>query len=782
MKSVVFFPAWGIVFVLTALPAAGYDYGLCFGNGGRIRPPPLIMPTGLQQFTVELRFKALALPPWEVPLVSQTADDEQPVEKGLFHMDLTPRGQIAFSLRAKGAAETLTSKTTCDLDRWHHAAATWDGADLKLYLDGKTAGTRHVSDFSLPPAVEIPLAIGPVATKSGRRQGDYQGFLGEVALWSTARGLDAVAQDAGRSLAGDEPGLAVCFCFREPAPTDVARDKVSGMESDIPAALASTGWCQTPMWDQPQPAWPHLHLFSYNLSSPPKARAPRPPVHNRPGSEAKKPASPPKGREELAEESPVLKRPWRQILVSNAKTQQLGVLWQATPSGAIYVTWVDPDLTSHETIKLKGMADGVLAAGTTDPLGNLYYLEIERGPTDPPPKVPLRAAMYGAGPDGQAMGERTFDTTTAKGGFNIRSYEGAFCVGSMVYQNGPSGQGGMLGVILPRIIDSGHQVASTYIFSARDPATFKDLGTASSHSFGNFVVPESRGGFLGVDLGDNFPRGVHLHRFNPLGMASRVVFTYKTVHLPFPRKEGSDVYKEISTSGKTYYTWSNDNGVYSELGGVVEGQVSYSVIFSTDRAPDGRVLDNRRAVEGHTDDPRDLAMLRIIKDYDKVPGGGCEVSDSILAGIPEGSKTETGGFYDFGGKWTPQRITGVIWLTSFKKGAAAHAPQPLQLRDGTILILWEKTGPSGPGLFGTHVAESGQILSQSVCRTLNWQFNRGDRSLTLGDRIFLLVTDKSSGDTRLCFVYNAPVAHPGKQHPVAPPPAPPPPGPPRRGR
>ena len=284
----------------------------------------------------------------------------------------------------------------------------------------------------------------------------------------------------------------------------------------------------------------------------------------------------------MAEESPPLKGPLRQILVCNAKTQQIGVLWQANPSGAVYITWVDADLTSHETIKLKSMADGVLAAGTADPTGNVYYLEVQRGPTDPPPKVPLRAVMYAAAPDGQALGERKFDTTTAKGGFNIRSYEGAGSLGSMVYQNG------MLGVILPRIIDSGHQVASTYVFSARDPSTFKDLGTASSHSFGNYVTPESRGGFLGVDLGDNYPRGVHLHRFSPAGMASHIVFTYKTVHLPFPRKEGSAVYKEISTSGKTYYTWSNDNGVYTELGGVVEGQASYSVIFATDRSPDGR--------------------------------------------------------------------------------------------------------------------------------------------------------------------------------------------------
>ena len=151
--------------------------------------------------------------------------------------------------------------------------------------------------------------------------------------------------------------------------------------------------------------------------------------------------------------------------------------------------------------------------------------------------------------------------------------------------------------------------------------------------------------------------------------------------------------------------------------------------------------------------------------------------------FPKASKVETGGFYDFGGQWTPQRVTRVIWLTNFKRGASVHAPQPLHLRDGTILILWEKTGPSGPGLFGTHVAESGQILGQSVCRTLNWQFNRGDRPLVLGDRIFLLATDKTTGETRLCFVYDSPVAapRPGK-HSLSPPPAPPPPGPPRRGR
>ena len=221
------------------------------------------------------------------------------------------------------------------------------------------------------------------------------------------------------------------------------------------------------------------------------------------------------------------------------------------------------------------------------------------------------------------------------------------------------------------------------------------------------------------------------------------------------------MYEEISSPGKTFYTWSNDNGVYTELGGVVEGQVSYSVIFATDRSPQGRVLDNRHAVEGSADDPRDLAMLRIIKNFEKAPGGS-EVSDAILAGIPEGSQSETGGFYDFGGQWVRQRITGVIWLTHFKKGDAAHAPQPLRLRDGTILILWEKTGAGGPAIFGTRVAESGSIISQSACPR-DWQFNRGDRSIALGDRIFLLATDRASGRDAPLFRLRCPRSSPIRQ-------------------
>ena len=92
-------------------------------------------------------------------------------------------------------------------------------------------------------------------------------------------------------------------------------------------------------------------------------------------------------------------------------------------------------------------------------------------------------------------------------------------------------------------------------------------------------------------------------------------------------------------------------------------------------------------------------MLCAVKNFDSVRSSGNEVSDAfIVPGIPLGACAETDGYFDFGGKWAPQRVTGLIWLTSYKLGEAAHNPHLLQRSNGNVLILWEKSGPDGSAL------------------------------------------------------------------------------------
>jgi len=486
-------------------------------------------------------------------------------------------------------------------------------------------------------------------------------------------------------LTGQEPNLAFFLPLR------------GKVEGTLSPSLVRAGWCTTPGWLEEKPDRPIPHLFSYDPGIPDAER---------------------------------------QILVRNDAAGEVGILWQEKKTQKVNVTWVPAGLGEPRTVPLKGLEAAFLAAGASDARGNLYYLMIEGKEGDR-----VKAAMYLSTPEGKLLKDAPFDT--AQGANNIYQYGGRW-VGSMAVNKDS------VGLILPRTMHmSGdglrHQGAIAVTFGL-DLSKPQNLGQTSGHSFGNLLTLNEKGEFLGLDLGDNYPRGVHLHRIERASKTSRVIFTYKTAHGTSARG-GSPPYPEISTNGRTFYKWSNDNATYTELGGLVEGKFSYSVFFSTDRSPEGKVLDNGRI--GIANEPRDLAMLRIVKNFEKAPGG-TQVSDALMAGPVPSFKPETGGFYDFGGKWVDQRVTGVLWLTHYAPGEAAHSPQVFPRRDGGITILWEKSGGASPGLWAITVDESGKPRGEAIGLGVAMSLGHEMLPVRLGTRIFSLAEDR--GVPRLCFL------------------------------
>lgn len=493
--------------------------------------------------------------------------------------------------------------------------------------------------------------------------------------------------DPKAALTGKEPNLAAFLPLRG-----------SAGGGTLSPSLARSGWCATPWWSDEKPDRAAVHLFAYDAG---------------------------------------LADPDRQILVRNEAIGEIGILWQEKKSQKVNVTWVAAGLGEPRTVPLKGLDAALLAAGCSDAKGNLYYLMIEGAAGDK-----VKASMFLAAPDGKPLREAPFDTT--QNANNVYNYGGRW-VGSMAVNKDT------LCLILPRTMHMSpdglrHQGAIAVTFGL-DLSKPQNLGQTSGHSFGNLVTVDDKSGFVGLDLGDNYPRGVDLHHIDRASKNSRVIFTYKTAHGTSARG-GSPPYPEISTNGKTFYKWSNDNATYTELGGLVEGRFSYSVIFSTDRSPEGKVLDNSRI--GVANEPRDLAMLRIVKNFEKAPGGS-QVSDALMAGPPiPGSKPETGGFFDFGGKWQDQRVTGVIWLTHYAPGEAAHSPQLFERKDGTILVLWEKSGGTNPGLWALTVDESGKPHGEAAPLNLSLSLGHEMLPVRLGTRLYTLAEDR--GAARLCFL------------------------------
>ena len=696
---------------------ASGQYALYFGApGGDVRVEASEATPAFPKFTVECRIKTGAVVRQRVRLVSRWQEDPDADARGAFHLTLTSTNRVAFGVcNQDGKSGFVTGQGTWKDGKWHHLAGSWDGTKLAVYLDGKNIGAKELPGFGSIGASSLPLVFGP--TSAGRKRPPvFEGFLGDVRLY--ARDRSAVEIRGELEGAAEEPvGLLAHYPLLASSPVAEVPDlSGSGPSGQLASTLARMGWCCAATWNQRDRVGVDLACIDLH-AVPAEQGAARP----RAGD--------------------------RKILVGHDKRSRPGVLWQDARSREIYITWVDPVdgvIESHLLEGVVGGGAGILASGTTDPDGKVYYLVYQETPSGRGEDVALLATMFKADPAGEPILSNGMDNTRRK--FNVWSF-GRRGHGNMRYSKG------VLGMILPRTMYRSsdglrHQAAIAVSISAKTLQVIRNLGTTSSHSKGNILGVDSKGDFLGVDLGDNYPRGVHLHKFSATNKGSAVVFTFKTAHGTKPRN-GSPAYPEISRQGRQFYKWSNDNNTYSELGAVLENRKQFTVLFSTDQSLDGKVLDNGRAFR-NCSDPRNLAMLRVVKRFQK-GGRGSVVSDSLMVRLPKGNEVEEGGFFNFGGRWSKQRVTGVTWLTQYQEDEGAHNPQAIETSDGGAVVLWEKTSPRGDGLQVLRLDKRGKP-SAAIDLGVSLRLNRQDRLLRLGDRIYLIGSEGRGGEARLYFI------------------------------
>ena len=448
----------------------------------------------------------------------------------------------------------------------------------------------------------------------------------------------------------------------------------------------------------------------------------------------------------------------RQYEIVRDEHGRIGAVWQDYSSWVYWVSWFDDDLTSFRTIELPRVRhDEQLAAATSDHDGNIYYLSIQAGDGTGGSsgyEQARNAALYKVSSSGQQINRTVIDTSPE--GLNVAAFDNEPDI-----LNGPvrmySGadleySGGVLGLIFSRTMHRAsdglnHQGAIAVVFDAETLEVVKNHGQTSGHSFDNALYPAPDGGFFGADIGDNYPRGVHLHRFTGSERDSRVVFTFKTAHGKDPVSPAGrryPLYQEISGDGETFYKWSNDNRTYSELGGVAKQNGVYTVVFASERSPDGGTLNNSR-VGDYLNDARNIGLVRVRSDFATKWETPNVVSDDLIlsAGL-----TETGGFYDFGGQWQPQRNTGVLWLTDYQDPSSENASRvkTASLPDGSLLILWEKwSAYAYIETFALRVDPYGKKLGGPFALGSGLRLHRRDDPLVVGDSVVLMSGSKPSG-------------------------------------
>ncbi len=119
---------------------------------------------------------------------------------------------LRFRLKTNGNSTTLVATTgALSENTWYHVAATYDGAMMRLFLDGTEVGsTAKTGTLTTNSAVGTFIGANPPGIEN-----PWKGEIDEVRIWNTARTQAQIQANSSTELTGNEVGLQAYYQFNE---------------------------------------------------------------------------------------------------------------------------------------------------------------------------------------------------------------------------------------------------------------------------------------------------------------------------------------------------------------------------------------------------------------------------------------------------------------------------------------------------------------------------------------------------------------------------------------
>jgi hypothetical protein len=178
------YPRQGVMLAAPGAIVADPNGAISLAGTSQVTMPPGLDFAGTRAFSLEV---------WAKPT---SYDDQTGYGFVVDHQSYEPREgyalrisrvDVAFERWAGGSTfgSNATDNRTLSLNVWHHVVATFDGANLRLFVDGQPTASNGVP--SAMPAMTEPWTVGgPNCECSSNR---FVGMLDELALYDHA--LDA---------------------------------------------------------------------------------------------------------------------------------------------------------------------------------------------------------------------------------------------------------------------------------------------------------------------------------------------------------------------------------------------------------------------------------------------------------------------------------------------------------------------------------------------------------------------------------------------------------------
>jgi RHS repeat-associated protein len=189
----------GTIVGATHVTDGRYGKALAFdGADDQVKVADSVAPEITDRFTVEAWIKIESLPRQHNPIVNTGPN-------GL-HLMLNGAGRLVA--RKDSVADIATSTATLSTGRWHHVAATKDGAAVKLYLDGQDV-TGSVANQTIE-ATAHGLRIGANQCECNI----FHGTIDEVRIYNRAVTDTEIQHDKDSSVGGTAGGSTDLVSYR----------------------------------------------------------------------------------------------------------------------------------------------------------------------------------------------------------------------------------------------------------------------------------------------------------------------------------------------------------------------------------------------------------------------------------------------------------------------------------------------------------------------------------------------------------------------------------------